>query len=49
MDALTSQFRETVPRLAIKQDVSSWSLRDGPTLVRVDSTLTKGRIGFNGR
>jgi hypothetical protein len=37
---LTSQFRETVPKLAIKQDVSSWKLHDGSTLLRVDSTLT---------
>ena len=51
--ALTSQFRETEPKLAIKQDVSSWKLHDGSTLLRVDSTLTntsKVRIaGVNGK
>jgi hypothetical protein len=50
---LTRQFRETAPKLAIKQEVSNWKLRDGSTLLRVDSTLTntsKVRIeGVHGR
>lgn len=37
---LTSQYREAKPKLAIKHDVSSWKLRGGQTLVRVDSLLT---------
>jgi|SRR5579872_1726432 len=42
---LTNQFRETVPKLGIKQSVSSWKLSDGSTLLRVDSTLTNtGRV-----
>jgi hypothetical protein len=51
--ALSSQFRETQPKLGIKQDISSWKLHDGSTLIRVDSTLTntsKVRIrGINGK
>jgi len=37
---LTKQFRETQPKLTIKQEVSNWALADGSTLIRVDSILT---------
>jgi hypothetical protein len=51
--ALTKQFRDTVPKLAIKHDVSCWRMRDGSLLVRLDSTLTNtGKVlirGLNGR
>lgn len=37
---LTAQFRETQPKLTIKQEVSARKLRNGATLLRVDSVLT---------
>ncbi|MDP9169982.1 MAG: hypothetical protein M3N54_05140 [Acidobacteriota bacterium] len=37
---LTRQFRETEPILTIKQNVSSWKLKNGAALIRVDSLLT---------
>jgi hypothetical protein len=50
---LTTQFRETAPKLAIKHAVSSWRLDNGSILLRVDSTVTnsgKGLIkGLNGK
>ena len=46
---LTTQFRETAPKLAIKHSVSSWRLDDGSILLRVDSTITNaGKVLING-
>jgi hypothetical protein len=46
---LTSQYRETAPKLTIKQSVSSWKLKDESTLLRVDSILTNaGRVRIEG-
>jgi hypothetical protein len=47
--ALTRQYRETVPRLAIKQNASSWILHDSSTLLRVDSIITNdGKVRIDG-
>jgi hypothetical protein len=46
---LTRQYRETMPRLAIKQTVSTWSLQDGSLLLRVDSIVTNtGKVRIPG-
>jgi len=46
---LTSQYRETVPKLTIVQKASSWRLRDGSTLLRIDSILTNaGKVKIEG-
>ena len=47
--ALTRQYRETVPKLDITQSASSWLLRDGTTLLRIDSILTNsGKVRIEG-
>jgi hypothetical protein len=47
--ALTKQYRETAPKLAIKQGVASWALKDGKMLLRVDSILTNtGKVKIEG-
>lgn len=50
--ALTKQYRETIPRLSITHEVTSWRLADDSILVRVDSKVTNvGKVlvkGLNG-
>ncbi len=46
---LTKQFRNTVPRLAIKHEVGSWNLKDGSVLVRAETNLTNsGKVLIRG-
>lgn len=46
---LAQQYRETVPKLSITQTASSWFLKDGQVLIRIDAILTNsGKVHIAG-